>query len=270
MLVGTLVILGYPLTALGKGYELLTAARRSSDPYSVAMALFFDGLRHVRLRDTRTVAERADELLSITTEHGMEFYSTAATFLRGWAAAAAGRAEAGIAEMRRSISDPMLAEALPSTLMLGALAETCGSNGRAEEGLDLVAKGLATAEQTGLKTDEAELYRLKGELTRKQFSKQGLEPTVQQETETSFRRAIEIARHQSAKWWELRATTSLARLLRDTGRSDKARDARRNLQLVHRGLRYRRSDGCESITRRTQRVAEFAAGTPNSLAAAKY
>ena len=43
------------------------------------------------------------------------------------------------------------------------------------------------------------------------------------EAEKSFRRAIEIARGQSTKWWELRATVSLARLLRDTNRRDEAR-----------------------------------------------
>jgi hypothetical protein len=53
----------------------------------------------------------------------------------------------------------------------------------------------------------------------------------------SFRTAIEIARKQQAKSWELRSTTSLARLLRDTSRRDEARyKARRHLRLVHRGF----------------------------------
>jgi DNA-binding winged helix-turn-helix (wHTH) protein/tetratricopeptide (TPR) repeat protein len=217
MLVDTLIILGYPLTALGKGCELLTAARRSSDPYSVAIALFFDGLRHVELRDTLAIAEQADELLSITTEHGMAFYSTAAAFFRGWAAAAAGRVEVGIAEMRRSISDPMLSEALPSTLMLGALAETCGKNGRAEEGLDLVAKGLATTEQTGLRTQEAELHRIKGDLLMiRDLGKVA-------EAERCLRTAIDTARRQCARLFELRATVSLARLLKQQDETVEAR-----------------------------------------------
>jgi predicted ATPase len=38
-----------------------------------------------------------------------------------------------------------------------------------------------------------------------------------------FRQSIEIARARAAKWWELRGSVSLARLLRDTGRSDEAR-----------------------------------------------
>jgi hypothetical protein len=59
--------------------------------------------------------------------------------------------------MRRSISELMVTAALSTAPMLGALAETCGKNGRAEEGLDLVAKGMATVEQLGLRVQEAEL-----------------------------------------------------------------------------------------------------------------
>ena len=44
------------------------------------------------------------------------------------------------------------------------------------------------------------------------------------ETEACFRRAIEVARGQGAKSWKLRATTSLARLLREQGRRDEARE----------------------------------------------
>jgi predicted ATPase len=43
------------------------------------------------------------------------------------------------------------------------------------------------------------------------------------EAEACFRKAIEVAKGQSARWWELRATTSLARLLRDTDRPDAGR-----------------------------------------------
>jgi predicted ATPase len=43
------------------------------------------------------------------------------------------------------------------------------------------------------------------------------------EAENSFRDSLEVARAQSARWWQLRATTSLARLLRDTNRRDEAR-----------------------------------------------
>ena len=64
---------------------------------------------------------------------------------------------------------------------------------------------------------EAEVYRQKGELLLAQDSS-NVTPA-----ERCFRTAIEVARKQHAKLWELRATTSLARLLRDTNRRDEAR-----------------------------------------------
>jgi tetratricopeptide (TPR) repeat protein len=99
VLAAVLEILGYPSTALSKADQLLAAARRSSDPNSIATALFSYGMHHVLVCDTRMVAERADELPSIATEHGMAFNLIGATFFRGWAMAAAGRGEEGIAEM---------------------------------------------------------------------------------------------------------------------------------------------------------------------------
>ena len=217
ILVFVLEVLGYPSTALTRARDLLAAARRSSDPHSIAIALFSYGMHHMVLRDTHMVAERADELMSIATEYEMPMNLLAATFFRSWAMADAGRGEEGIAEMLRSISDPMAAQTASTALMLVALAETCGKHGRAEEGLDLVAEGLATAEQAGLRVNEAELHRLKGEL----LMIKDLGNVV--EAERCLRIAIDVARRQGARLFELRSTVSLARLLRDTNRRDETR-----------------------------------------------
>jgi predicted ATPase len=217
MLVALLVILGYPSIALSRAHELLAAARRSSDPNSIARTLFSQGLQRVLLRDTRMVAERADEMLSIVTEHESLLGLIAGTFLRGWAMAGAGRSEEGIAEMRQSISHPMIAEAAVRALMLVALAETYGKNGRAEEGLDLVAKGLATAERTGQRVAEAELHRLKGEL----LMIKDLGNVA--EAERCLRTVIDVAQRQGARLFQLRATVSLARLLKQQGETVEAR-----------------------------------------------
>jgi class 3 adenylate cyclase len=93
----------------------------------------------------------------------------------------------------------------------------------------------ATRGLTPLVGREAELYRLKGEaLLMRRAQRSEVEqasprsayrignPNVG-EAEQCFRRAIAVAREQDAKSWELRATTSLARLLRDTSRRDEAR-----------------------------------------------
>jgi predicted ATPase len=160
----TVVILGYPSVAMSRARELLAAARRSADPLSISNALLATLMSQVVLRDARMVVEGSGELLSIANEHELRFPLMLASFLQGWTLTAAGRAEEGIAEMRRGVSDPRFAATLARTLLSLTLAETCGKNGRSQEGLDLVAKDLATAEQTGLRATEAELHRLKGEL----------------------------------------------------------------------------------------------------------
>jgi class 3 adenylate cyclase/tetratricopeptide (TPR) repeat protein len=215
-LVGVLVYLGYPSTALARADELLAAARRSSDSYFIASALYMNAVLHLMLRDTRVVAERADELLSIATKYEIRQIG-GATLLRGWAMAAEGRGNEGIAEMRRSISDPLIAKTFVPALVLPVLAEICGKNGRADEGLDLVTKGLVTAEQTGLKLHEAELHRIKGELVMIQ------DPGNVAEAERCLRTAIAVARRQGARLYELRATVSLAWLLKQQGKADEAR-----------------------------------------------
>src|SRR5262249_4607513 len=57
LLAGALIILGYPLAGLSRAHDLLAAARRSSDPFSVASALIQDCMRNLLLRDSRMVAE---------------------------------------------------------------------------------------------------------------------------------------------------------------------------------------------------------------------
>jgi class 3 adenylate cyclase/tetratricopeptide (TPR) repeat protein/ribosomal protein L40E len=216
MFTTTVAILGYPSSALSRARELIAAARRSADPLSISNALLATLMSQVVLRDTRMVVEGSGELLSIANEHELRFPLMLASFLQGWTLTAAGRAEEGIAEMRRGVSDPRFAATVMRALLSVTLAETCGKNGRAQEGLDLVAKDLATAEQTGLRATEAELHRLKGELL--------LIKNVRQmvEAERYLRTAIDIAHRQGARLFELRATVSLARLLRNTNRRAEA------------------------------------------------
>ena len=62
------------------------------------------------------------------------------------------------------------------------------------------------------------MLRLKGEALLMRSS------SASAEVEHCFRQALEVARAQEAKWWELRTSVSLARLLRDTDRREEARD----------------------------------------------
>jgi predicted ATPase len=119
--------------------------------------------------------------------------------------------------MHRCVSDPLIAERVATALLPVALAEACGKNGRPEEGLDLVAKGLATTEQIGLRVAEAELHRVKGEFLMIK------DPGNAAEAERCLRIAMDVARRQGARLFELRSTVGLARLLKQQVETDEAR-----------------------------------------------
>jgi predicted ATPase len=96
-------------------------------------------------------------------------------------------------------------------------AEMCRKADRLDDGLSALTKALDAADQHEDRHHEAEIHRLKGELLLKQDDSNAAE------AQSCFARAIEVARGQSAKSWELRATMSLARLLPTKGRRDEAR-----------------------------------------------
>jgi len=100
---------------------------------------------------------------------------------------------------------------------LAALGEACWKNGRHAEALSALVLGVARAQETGSNHYDAEFLRLRADILLDRgkgiFEKAG----------NLLHRALEIARHQEARWFELRAATSLARLLCDRGRRDEAR-----------------------------------------------
>ena len=82
---------------------------------------------------------------------------------------------------------------------------------------------LLRIEETGEKGAKAEMLRLNGEVLLMHDKSDAAK------AESSFRAALEVARAQEAKWWELRSSVSLARLLRDTNRRDEARAVLREI-----------------------------------------
>ena len=124
-----------------------------------------------------------------------------------------GQTEQGIAELETNAGPVRGLVQISKSMML---AQAYLHVGRAEQALVTVGEELARTKDSGAYLEAAELHRLKGEATlMRQFS-------AYSEAEACFRKAIELAQGESAKWWELRATVSLCRLLRDTNRVDEA------------------------------------------------
>jgi predicted ATPase len=80
-----------------------------------------------------------------------------------------------------------------------------------------VGRGLHRAAETGERCYEAELHRLKGELVMQMHD-------GELAAEESFRSAIEVARQQGSRAWELRAATGLGRLMRKQGQTEEAQE----------------------------------------------
>src|SRR5499426_2377273 len=99
---------------------------------------------------------------------------------------------------------------------LSLLAEAHSVIGQPEAGLTVLTEALALVDTTGERVWEPELYRLKGALLLRQSSDN------QAEAENCFHHAISIAQSQQAKSWELRTTTSLAKLWQQQGKRQEA------------------------------------------------
>jgi tetratricopeptide (TPR) repeat protein len=209
----TLLALGYPITALKRSKDALDNARQRSLPYINAIALGQYILMHLGLRDIGVVAEQVEELAAITAEHAMPIYHAVAMFYRARLIVDAERIKEGLGEMGRIITQ--LVAWPPVDWFIVARAEVCGRTGLPDEGLATIK--VALTKSVKAPHVRAEFYRLKGELTLLK------DPRNEAEAARCLRQAIDVARRQAARLFELRATTSLARLLTKQGHPDEAR-----------------------------------------------
>jgi predicted ATPase len=214
----TLWALGYPGQALQASDKGLTLAGELAHPASLAGALNAAALLHQFRRERQAVQEAAEAFMALATEQGNALVLARGMILYGWALFAQGQGTEGMVQIREGLT------ALQATggdvrrpLFLALLAEAYGGIGQIEEGLNVLAEALAAVEKTGGRFCEAELYRLKGELLRT------LSAEHHTEAETCLRQALDIARRQQAKSWELRAATSLSRLWQQQGKRNTAR-----------------------------------------------
>src|SRR5919109_5306553 len=130
-----------------------------------------------------------------------------------------GQGEAGLAEMRQGrAADLATGSKTWQPYCLGLLAEAYGAGGNPIAGLEVLAEAQAVMDATGLRFYAAELYRLKGPLLLQQAA-----PDTAQAA-ACFHQALDVARQQQAKSFELRAATSLARLWQSQGKRQEAYD----------------------------------------------
>jgi predicted ATPase len=211
--------LGYPDQALKRGEEAIALARKLDHPFSLCFALCTAGaLPHMYYRREFQAAQQYIEpVVELSEKHGFAFYQSVEFSMRGRAQVEAGQVEEGMVQIRHALA----AWQAMDTMMyrpwgLAELAAAYGKAGQVAHGLSVLAEALELMEKTGERFYEAESYRIKGELLLMQHE--------ETEAEVSFRKAIEVARRQQAKSWELRAAMSLSRLWQKQGKREEARE----------------------------------------------
>jgi adenylate cyclase len=214
----TLVYLGYPDQARKRSEQAVARGRDCAQPFALAFAMHFDSFLCQDRREAPSAQEAAERVIELSAEHGFAFWLAQATSVRGEAIAEQGRTEEGIAQMLKGLAAMQtIGFEANRAIHLARLAKAYGDAGRLDQALSTLQEALAFADQNEERKYDCERLQLKGQLLLRQ------QETHATEAQLSFEHAIDIARQQGAKWFELRATTSLARLLASQGRRDEAR-----------------------------------------------
>jgi TolB-like protein/Tfp pilus assembly protein PilF/predicted ATPase len=213
-----LTILGYSDQASQMGRLNLDSARTLSHPLTLAYALAYSALAAILRRQWKSAEAFAEEAADLCEAHGLGSMITIVRICRARAGLAA-RQDKPVGEIREA------AEAHErrgyhhlSTMMRTWLAETYSQANDLDKALAEIDEAQQKIERTGERYYEAEAFRIKGELLERRRRADS------SESERCFQRAIEVARRQEARLFELRAAMSLGRLWNKQGRTKEARE----------------------------------------------
>jgi tetratricopeptide (TPR) repeat protein len=210
----TLGFLGRPEAALRARDAALARARESGHPHSREAALTFGAMLALELRDPASVRVQAAELAALPGDLARPT-RVVADGLAGYVEVLDGQEAAGIARIRRALEDPAEGEHAPGmhTMVARMLLEACAAVGDARTGL--VAADRVLGLDDNVRTWESEARRRRGEFL----------AALGDDGEAELRRALEVARRQGARLFELRAAASLLRGRLDGGQDRPARAA---------------------------------------------
>jgi predicted ATPase len=211
--------LGYPDKALRFMDEALELARRLNDPFGRMFAHFGASLLHRLFGDWPQMLQASEHYLSIARAFEFPLGIATAKIFIAYSRAKMGEVEAAVEQIKDGLAELFSAEFHESVwMLLSCLAEVQSLSGEINQAKTTIEQALQATPEEFLWRPE--LLRLRGEL---HLQSERESETLIKEAEQDFRAAIDAACAMSAKSDELRATTSLARLLRDTNRRDEAR-----------------------------------------------
>jgi class 3 adenylate cyclase len=212
--------LGFPDRACDKSATALALARRVNNPFGLCAAMNWHAYLHYFRREPVRAAESLGILSAVAREHGFAFWSLSADIWQLWyeICVMGERSADGIDRFRRAHAGMrMLGAELAYSPNVPMLVDCLAAEGRIEEAAEASVDALADIARMGQAVLEPQLLCLLGDMLRRQ------DGDALDRAEGAYRQAIDVARRQSARMWELRAATALAQLWQDCGRGDEAR-----------------------------------------------
>ena len=212
-------LLGYPEAALADTDLAVKNARETGHAATLMYLLNFTSSIHIFCGNYAEATAQLDEVIALADEKGALIWKAFGVVFQGWVLALTGKAPDAIQLIASAIT------ALRSTgttllvpLDLSNLARAHAALGQFDDAWRRVGEAMTAVEATKERWAEAEVNRIAGVIALK-----SREPNAAK-AEAYFERALAVAREQQAKSWELRVATSMARLWRDQGKPDEARD----------------------------------------------
>jgi tetratricopeptide (TPR) repeat protein len=207
--------LGYVDAARSRAREALSEVNQLGHVFQLAWASMFACWLECAVGSPYDIRPHAEQVMSVASE--FPYCLAWGLIYRGWSMSALGESDEGYASIARGLSMHRATGSVAySALALTLLAEACNRLGRTTEGLSYLTEAEQIIETTNDAFHEAELHRVRGDLLNANGDLAG--------AERSYQQAIAVAKRQSAKMFELRAATKLARLWRDQGKRDEARE----------------------------------------------
>ena len=211
--------LGYPESALRDAEEALKSARELSQTGTLAVALLFASTVNFLCGKFGEAEDRAQELFALSEKYGLIAWKVHAEVCCGWVLAVTERGDEAVKMISSALSGLAATRTtLFAQFSLVLLARVHAACGRIAEAQSAIFQALDFVNKTNQRWDEAEILRNAGEIARQGPSSDAAK------AETYLDRALEVARQQQAKSWELRASISLARLWREQGKVQEARE----------------------------------------------
>lgn len=212
----SLLILGYPERAVRYAERALALARDLGNPANLVNTLAFVASLHVMRRDIEPGLQQSQAAIELASKQGNPTFLAQGLAMHGWLLVACNQHEDGLAEVSRGAAMFGAVAGAWLPYLIGLEAECFGAVQDFDNGLQSITRAIDLADRDGLLVWQADLYRLKGDLLL------GSQPDAVGQAEQAYQMAIEVARAQQARFWELRAALPLARLWQRGGREQAA------------------------------------------------